>query len=463
VIHVRPSSSPTSVSRLRRRCRADAGFSLIEVLVSALLVILIGTATAKALISSSHFSGDQRLRSQADSVANQDQERLRGLSDLQLNDLESTPQQRQVTIGGTTFNVTSTIAYLDTTGNTGCSATAAAYYRVTSTVAWSEAFRGSSQPSIVDQSILSRPVSGDLPVVLTDQTGQPLSGVNVQASGTSPQTATTDSSGCVLFAGLTPGNYNVILTDAGYVDPNGNPSPVTVPTTVTTTGTAAQAVHLGLAGQLTGTFSAATGLTSPNPTSASGEADGISWSGTGSSYAMSSPLTNTASSPQTQLATDSLFPFSGSSGYTNNYTVWAGQCPQQRPPAGIDAFTVSPGSNQSVNIAEPLLKLSFTFGGGSVQPGHVKLTFQSATGASCSDSWSPAIAATAGSTGWLAHPGQPYADGTTGTLSVCVDYTNVTRFSRTTYTQTVPVTNTNFTGMNPASVALTTSSARGSC
>ncbi|MGH2893820.1 MAG: carboxypeptidase regulatory-like domain-containing protein, partial [Solirubrobacteraceae bacterium] len=275
-----PSPSP-AVSRLRLRCRADAGFSLIEVLVSALLVILIGTATAKALISSSHFSGDQRLRSQADSVASQDQERLRGLSDLQLNDLESSPQQRSVWISGTTFNVTSAVTYLDTTGNTGCSATAAAYYRVTSTVAWPEAFRGGAQPSIVDQSILSRPVSGDLPVVVTDQTGQPLSGVNVQASGTSPQTLTTDSSGCVLFAGLIPGNYNVILTDAGYVDPNGDSSPVTVPTTVTTTGTAAQAVHLGLAGQLTGTFAAATGLTSPNPTSASGEADGISWSGTG--------------------------------------------------------------------------------------------------------------------------------------------------------------------------------------
>ncbi|HEX3979402.1 MAG TPA: hypothetical protein VHW96_24230 [Solirubrobacteraceae bacterium] len=450
------TASPARRPGRRRRFASDAGFSLIEVLVSALLVVLIASATAKALISSSHFSGDQRLRSQADSVASQDQERLRGLSDQQLNQIESAPQQRTVTLGGTAFNVTSTISYLSTSGNSGCSATAAAYYKVSSAVAWSESFRG-GQASLSEDSVLSRPVSGDLPVVVTDQNGNGLSGVSIEASGTSLQTAITDGTGCVLFAGLIPGNYNVALTDAGYVDPNGDPSPVTVPTTVTTTGTAAQTVHLGLGGLITGTFTAATGLTSP--TTATGEANGISWSGTGSSYSMSAPQTNTASTPQRSLATDALFPFSGSSAYNNNYTAWAGQCPQQRPPAGVDAFTVSPGLTQSVSIAEPLLDLAFTFGGVSRQPAHVKLTFTSLTGGACSETWSPTLLSSAGSTGWLANPGQPYADGTTGTLSVCADYKSGTK----TYTNTVSAPNTSFTGINPVSIALTTSSTRASC
>jgi type II secretory pathway pseudopilin PulG len=463
-----PSSSatrplPRTGPRLRAvgRFRSNAGFSIIEVLVSALLVILIASATARALISSSHFSGDQRFRSQADSVANQDQERLRGLSDQQLIQLDSASQTRTVTLNSTTFTVTSSSSYLTTTGSSGCTSTAAAYYKVVSTVSWNEGF--SSRPATLkEESVLSRPVSGDLPVVVTDQTGAGLSGVAIVATGSSTQSGTTDGNGCVLFAGLIPGSYTIKLTDAGYVDPNGNPSPLSLSTSVASSGTAAQTAHMGLGGSFTGTFVAATGLTSPNPTTATGEADGISWTGTGGSYGMSAPQTNTASTPQQQLATDQLFPFSGTNGYVGNYGVWGGRCPQQQPPAGTDGFTVSPGAALSQNVAEPLLNLGFTFGGTSVQPAHVKLTFTSITGTSCSYSWSPTIqtsATNAAITGWLKNPGQPYADGTTGSLSVCADYKSGSR----TYTKTVSATNTSFTAMNPVSIALTTSSTRGSC
>jgi type II secretory pathway pseudopilin PulG len=453
----KPSATPSSGPRRpkRHQRRWDAGFSLVEVLASSLMVILLATATAKALIGSSHFSGDQRFRSQADSVASQDQERLRGLSDLELNQLESASQTRTVTLNKTTFSVISSVSYLDTTGNTGCSATAAAYYKVSSTVTWSEGF--SNRPAtLTEDGVLSRPVSGDLPVVVTDQTGQPLSGVTVQASGPSLQTSPTDSTGCVLFAGLVPGSYNVTFTDPGYVDPDGDQSPLTVAATVATTGTGTQTVHMGLSGLITGTFTAATGLASP--TTATGEADGISWSGAGGSDAMSAPAVNTASTPQRTLATDPLYPFSAAGGYTNNYTVWAGRCPQERPPAGNDAFTVAPGANLSQNIAEPLLNLGVTYNAGSVKPGHVKMAFSSLTGASCSDSWSPTIG-TGGATGWLANPGQPYVDGTTGAMTVCVDY----KSGFTTYEKTVNATNTSFTSMNPVTVALTSSSTKGSC
>lgn len=458
------ASPPSNLRRTKRRqSRWEAGFSLIEVLVSALLVVLIATATAKALIASSHFSGDQRLRSQADSVANQDQERLRGISDLQLTQLESTSQSRSVTLNGTTFTVTSSASYLSTTGSTGCTSTSAAYYKVASTVTWPEVF--SNRPgSITEESVLSRPVSGDLPVVVTDQTGHGLSGVSVQASGgslatgSSLQTATTDGSGCVLFAGLAAGSYTVNLTDSGYVDPNGNPAtPLSSTTSVAATGTSAQTFHLGLGGSFSGTFTSAVGSTQYT-----GEADGISWSGTGSSYGMSAPQTNpnsAPSSPQRTIATDALFPFSGSNGYVSSYQVWGGRCPQQRPPATYDAYTVSPGASLTQNVPEPLLNVSVTFGGTSVRPGHLKMSFASSTGTSCTDAWSPTIATANSGTGWLANPGQPFADGTTGVLTVCADYTTGGR----TYKVTATPTNTNFTAANPVSLAMTTSSTRASC
>ncbi len=392
------------------------------------MVILIASATARALITTSHFSGDQRFRSQADSVASQDQDRLRGLSDEQLNQLESTSQTRTVTLNSTSFTVTSSSKYLDTTGNSGCSSTAAAYYKIASTVAWSEGF--SKRPAtLTEESILSRPVSGDLPVVVNDQTGKGLSAAAIQATGPSTQSGTSDSNGCVLFAGLTPGSYTVKVTDAGYVDPQGNVSPLTATTTVTSTGTAAQTFRLGQAGSIVGTFTAQ----GTGGTSVPGQADGVSWTGTGSSLpTWSSTAPTTATAPAASITTPSLFPFYQSTapvGYNNNYTVWAGRCAGQAPPTNPTQATVAPGSlNLGKSIPEPLLNLgNVTYkkktGSTSAQkPADVKLTWSDGT---CTDTWYAALAAgTASSvpaTGWLQYPGQPYA--ASGTLTVCADYT----------------------------------------
>jgi len=426
-----PATVATAYPR-RRGLSSAGGFTLIEVLVAALIVILIASATARALIATGHFAGDQRYRSQANSVAAQDMDRLRGLSDEQLNGLNQT---RTVPLGGTTFTVKSTATYLDTSGASSCSSTAAAYYKVYSTVSWSEGF--SSRPStLTDQAIISRPVSGDLLTQVTDQTGAGLSGVTVNPTGPSNQTALTDPNGCVLFAGLKPGAYTISVTDSGYVDPNGNTTS-TGNATVNSTGLA-QATngkfHLGLGSTVTGAF------TTP-VTGATGEADGLSYTGTGSAYGMSTPLTVpscTTCTLQTSISAPHLFPFYGTSGYTGNYSLWAGRCTQQEPPTPTQA-TVNPGSSQSANVVEPVLDIAAitwkTSGGSStVTPAHIKLTF---TGGGCTDTWTPEIASTMSpTTGWLKYPGQPYA--ASGTLTVCVDY----KSGSTTYQQTVTTGNT---------------------
>ena len=283
-------------------------------------------------------------------------------------------------------------------------------------------------------------------MVVTDQTGAGLSGASIVAKGASTQSGLTDATGCVLFAGLIPGSYAIGITDAGYVDPNGNPaSPLTVNTSVTSTGTAATNVHLGLGGSFTGTFVAATGLSSP--TSVSGQADGISWTGTGGSYGMSAPQDNTASSPQPSLATDTLFPFSGTNGYVGNYTIWGGRCPQQQPPAGTDAFSVNPGATLGQNVTEPALKLAFTFGGSSIQPLHVRLAFTSLSGTSCYD-WSPTIRSDDRRQHRLAE-----VAGTTVRRRYYRKPVGLRRLQSgtRTYTKTVTTTNTNFAGMTNVS------------
>lgn len=461
-----PANAPSSRLRSGRAAlSSETGLTLIEVLVTALIVILLGSATATALISTSHASGDQRMRSQADALANQDQERLRGLSDQQLNGLN---QNRTQTVDGHDFTVKSVASFLDTTGGSSCTSQAAASYKITSTVSWTEGFSNRTDTSVTEESLLARPVTGDLLTQVNDQTRQPLSGVTVAANGPSTQTGASDTNGCALFAGLTPGAYTVTLTDPGYVDPDGKASPPNNTATVTTSGVAKPAgnpFEMGLAGSVAGTFTTSTA-------GVGGEADGISWLGSGALDAMSGFQTSPATAPMTSLTTGSLFPFdvakSGAADYTDNYAVWAGRCAQQQPPTGTGRYSVIPGSvGQAQSVPEPLLALTSVTSTDAkgvttvVKPDHVRLSFASRTGASCSDSWTPTLSsaatpATMPVTGWLAYPGQPYADGSAGTLSVCADYGG--------YASTLPATNTSFTAPNPVStIAITRAGGRATC
>lgn len=462
--------------------RSDSGFTLIEVLVSALMIILIGAAAATALIATSATSGDERYRAQADQLAAQDLARLQGLSDEQLNDLSQT---HSVTLNGSTYTVVSTSTFQDASGNSGCAATAAAYFRTSSTVSWTEN-GGASSPSLTEDSLLSRPVSGDLHTQIVDQTGQGLSGASIRATPnpvTPPilttQTATTDSTGCVLFAGLAAGAYTVTATDPGYMDRNGNPSPLSSQASVASSGLTSPTTNpfvMGLPGSIVGTFAG------PASTTATAEADAMSWSGSGWNGTASGVIPATAP-PSPVLASPGftatpLFPFDSvqqpaTPNYSNNYAVWGGRCPQQKPPAAnLTSASVAPGASYSaLAIQEPLLYLgSVTYSGQLVQPAQVKLKFQSATGTLCTDTWWATVVPPTTqmpSTGWLANPGQPYSTTTgslAGTLTACVDYTDPK--TGKTYASTVPITNGNsiFSSAPTAnSVPAITLTAKGTC
>lgn len=442
--------------------RSDGGFTLIEVLVSALIVILIASATARALISTSHASGDQRLRSQADAIASQDQDRLRGLSDNQLNGLNQTRSQ---TVNGAPFSVVSTATYLDTTGTNTCTTSSVAYYKISTTVGWSEAFNpnaSSASTSVNVESILSRPVSGGLLMQVKDQTGAWLPGVSIGAVGPDTQTGTTDTNGCVLFAGLTPGGYVATMTDQGYVDPNGNGAPTA---TATVTGTGVQApsslpIYMGQAGSVAGTFTT-------YKAALFGEADGISWSGSGTTPSGMSGGFQTAPSaaPSATLQSftiGSLFPFYrsvGTVGYGNNYVLWGGRCAGQQPATGYTSAGVSPAAAVTgQGVKEPLLALtSVKLSGSAVKPAHVRLSYSSG---GCSDTWTPTIttATTMPTTGWLQYPGQPYA--VAGTLTVCADYKSGTSY----YKGTASPANTSLTANNAVgTITLTATSSTTLC
>ncbi len=410
--------SPRNSTRAGRRgpwlLRAgpEAGFTLIEVLVSALLVALISAAVADALIAGAYTSADQRNRSVAHELAQQDQERLRGMSAQQLNGLNQTLPQ--ITVNGTVYTVRSQAQFVGSSGGT-CSSSAAAYFRTSSTVTW-----GNPSESVVEESVITPPAGGTLLAQVEDQTTAALSGVTVSASGPDYASGTTDANGCTVLAGLATGSYNVTLAKPGYVDPNGNASPPNLTATVTSTGTTTPSTSLmmGQAGTITASFRDASRGT------LSGEADGLSWFGSGASTQMSSYASASSSTAATQLTASNLFPFAFSGpSYTNNYQVWAGRCLQMRPPTGVNQISVPPGSTQSWNIQEPELDVFVYSGSTRIAPAHVKITFQVVSGPACTDSWYSTIASNASTsaTGALAYPGVPFASGSSGTLSVCAD------------------------------------------
>jgi Tfp pilus assembly protein PilV len=451
---------------MRWRAADDAGFALIEILVSAVLVAFISAAVADALISSAHLSGTERQRSQADQLVQQDQERLKGLSDQQLQGLTQT---RTVKLDGYTYTVTSSSTFEGTSGASTCSSGSAAYFKVASTVT------GQPTGTVTDESIIRRTVDGGLRVQVDDQTGvNPLSGAQVNATGPSTATGNTDANGCFVFTGMSPGNYNVGVAAAGYVDKDGNSSPPSISATVAATGIAPTNVTplvIGQGGSIAASFVT---NTAANALPVSGYY--LSYFGSLGSSKMSSPpppLGTGAPVTSIQTATSHLFPFTTLSGstytYTGNYQVWAGKCASEQPlspPPGIDVATVAPGSAVAATVGEPALEAAIT---GNTAPLDVKITYSDGT---CTDVWSPVASAgtDAANGSALVFPG-PFASnaakgdpasnvpGVASSLTFCVDYKSGTSTWRK---KTVTgITNTSFTAptvLSPINIAAASTS-----
>ena len=423
--------------------------------MSALVVTLIAGGVAAGLMANVRATGTQHRQTVAQALAAQDQERLKGLSAEQLDNLSQT---YSTTFDNYKFQVTSQAWYLSSTNGQACSSSGGAgatSFKTISTVAWTNA-SGVSQTMATDESVISPPSGGGILAQFHDQTTAPLSGVAVAASGPDSDAATSDSNGCVIFSALPTGSYNLAFTDIGYVDPNGNASPVSATASVASTGYAAPSdgnpVELGQGGGVTGTFGIQYGS---GPSYPAAQAAGLSWlSPGGAGIPMANYRTWTASSAHSAAfqtatvsgsSTQGLFPFVSTQNpvsYSNNYQLWAGKCLQEAPPAGVNMFTVGPGATATGTVLVPALQLTTTYKASNgaitnVNPSDVKVTFNntSGSGTTCSDEWGPLTAASvtpALPTGTNLY-GIPFATGATsgsgastsgqtGSVTVCADY-----------------------------------------
>jgi Tfp pilus assembly protein PilV len=214
------SHARSLIATCTHRLAAERGDTLIEVIISAVLIALVVVATTSGLNSTNRATALDRARSQADGLAQQAEDELRSESVKSLSNLD---RERTVEVGKTKYTIVSTSEYIaDTTATSSCNSSSpeASYLQTTSKVTWPS--MGVSKP-VEESSIISPPPGAALIVQVSEDGTTALEGAVVSATGPSPagteHTLETSSDGCAILA-LQPGSYEINVHKAGYVDPN---------------------------------------------------------------------------------------------------------------------------------------------------------------------------------------------------------------------------------------------------
>ena len=429
--------------RLLVDARAEDGIMLVELLMAALLVALISIGVFTAIVGSSKGSANDRHRSIAAALAQQDQERMRA---FKATDLANYRQTRPVTVAGTTYSVESRGQWVsDASGVISCSSVSstANYLHITSTVTWPSI--GGLKPIAV-RSLVAPPSGstaankGTLSVRVTDQATNGIPGISLALGSPASLGDATDSSGCAVFPGVTAGNYTLSFSQPGYVDVGGNAS-ISKTVSVTGSATTTENIEYAQAGAIAVSFDTKVGA---NPVQAT-----TSEAVTVSHANMPAPGRRTfdpTGGPVSTINATSLFPF------TSGYNVYAGSCANNDPsaynsnyfttPGNQGSVTVAPGGSYAVAVRKPAINIrternGANFAGVDVWP--------RLTSSGCTETFpnQPSNASFA-----LAQPAFPF-----GTYSICGD-TTLTNPNWPWNTATRERTINNIANTNPAGTAV---------
>ncbi len=210
----------------------EAGFALIEVLISGVIAIIAATGIMALMQSSIHTANDQRNKSESYALAQEDQTRMRGMS---ISSLKNYTLTREVPIDNTTFTIESSAKFTNNTtgGDLSCAngGSTVDYVKVASKVTWPG--MGPIAPTEIHNIIAPpngslNPAAGTLVFIATNASGAPLSGIGLTGTGAGTFSGTTNASGCAIFLEQAAGEYTLTTsgTAVGVVDADGNtPAP----------------------------------------------------------------------------------------------------------------------------------------------------------------------------------------------------------------------------------------------
>jgi len=124
------------MNRLMEHSSDQAGYALIEVIVSAAVLALLALAVLSGVDGATMSTAREKARAVAGSLAEQDQERLRS---YRFDSLATVPQANPVTIDNVTYSIKSEASWITDDANAvpACGTTAqkqSEYLRIVSTV-----------------------------------------------------------------------------------------------------------------------------------------------------------------------------------------------------------------------------------------------------------------------------------------------------------------------------------------
>lgn len=387
----------------RRRCAAqgapaggESGMTLIEVLVAALLVGVIAMGTFSAFSAASHTTADTRAHADAIQLAGQDQERMRSFTASNLAEFSSATTYRaengdcvekvsgawRYWSAGTTtlcenptglsgtaytgivFTIVSAAKYVaaevgGTKSSFTCETTggAASYLETSSSVTWPSL---RNRPAVTQTSILTIPNSSALVVKVVNQKNEAVEGATVTLSGVTPEhTATTSSSGCVVFGDLSSGTVKVAVTKSGWINEESETAPAAQSVTLTTNSTAEKKFVIAEPGSLEVEFveaasphAAVSGSTFYALQTSITTPDGF----VGGTYSGVKTEAKTASTKAT-FTEKFLFPFRNTGEKPAGvapYTVFAGDCESNNPKTVTGSATDASQQVEPNTVAGPV-------------------------------------------------------------------------------------------------------------
>lgn len=397
-----------------RRSGAEDGFTIVEVLVSAVVLATVMGATFGALSSAGQAGSEQRRHAESYAIAQHDQARLRS---LQISQLDGLDQTTTVSEDGTDYEVHSTGQFVnDITGTASCEegTSSSDYLSITSTVTWPSI--GNRPPTVI-KSVVAPPAgslsedTGALAVVVRNAAGDGIPGVPLSGSGAGSFSGQTGDTGCVLFTDLPEGNYTLTPSAAsGVVDADGNP-PAPIDTSVVGQATNTVVLRYDTPGRINVSFK-----TRINGSVQDTTADSVVVFNTG--MTQEKPF-GTIGTQASSIMADPLFPF------VSPYAVYAGSCAANNPnpdeldpppePAAMADVTVVAGQMASATIQLPALDLTVRDGTASSPGPAIANASVVVTDNDCTVGGNPVKRTyTTDSAGKLPNPGLPY-----GTYDVC--------------------------------------------
>jgi len=433
--------------------RAQEGFLLVEVIVSALLVALIVVATFNGFDVVNRAQAENRAHDQGVILAAQSQEQLRTDPVSTLQAIETTPHTYTQTVNGTSYEITQEASPSNGSANTtGCSAVettkqTGANVEITSKVTWA-ALGVAKRPEVKLSSIITPPTGAGLEVDVGNNPS-PTEGVPgvtalvtfTPVSSTTPETreGTTNNAGCVVFGDIEATSASVEIKEkSGFVTPSGTlkwpTKEVTLAPNITVhypvtydQGGAIKANFTWKGESVTGdSFVVVNGSMPPEPKFQVG-ANLFSYEGTGEEHyaAETGKYASSATTAKgTRYSTGDLFPFLE----PNKWAVYPGDCLANDPYSVNSALKheealVKPGATTEVNV--PISKTNLlvregTKSSSSAAPSGLQVKI---TNTACSSSLTPNNASKLNiaheqkttSEGRLEFPFQPF-----GSYELCV-------------------------------------------